>query len=484
MEVISGIVRFIVEEILSQPALLLGLIVLVGLVALRRPVGEIIGGTLKAILGFVILGIGAGAVVGALTPLGIMILEVFGAQGVVPTNEAITAIAAGEFGVTVAWVMLVGFLINLLLARITPLKYIFLTGHHILFMATMLAVVLSAAGVVDAPNVILGGILLGTVMVVMPALAQPFMRKVTNDQPVAIGHFGTMGYILAGLAGKAFGGGSRSTEEMNFPKTINFLRDAMVATAVAMILIYLIFSIWFAQIATAEQITAVTTGDLVVFGFMQALTFAAGVAVILLGVRTILGEIVPAFAGIGSRIVPDAVPALDCPITFPFAPNAVLIGFIASFAGGLVSLGILGLTEGLGVGLALILPGMVPHFFTGGTAGVFGNATGGRVGAVLGGFVNGVFITFGAAFLLPVMGELGFANTTFGDADFQWYGILVGNVANLGGVALWIGLGVIVAALLALGIWVQRRYVPPPHYDLPAAEVPVAEATAPTTPAS
>ena len=45
---------------------------------------------------------------------------------------------------------------------------------------------------------------------------------------------------------------------MNFPKTINFLRDAMVATAVAMILIYLIFTIWYAQIATADEIAAIT----------------------------------------------------------------------------------------------------------------------------------------------------------------------------------------------------------------------------------
>jgi PTS system ascorbate-specific IIC component len=180
---------------------------------------------------------------------------------------------------------------------------------------------------------------------------------------------------------------------------------------------------------------------------------------------------VPAFAGIGSRIVPDALPALDCPITFPFAPNAVLIGFVASFAGGLVSLGILAATGGLGLALALILPGMVPHFFTGGTAGVFGNATGGRIGAVVGGFVNGVFITFGAAFLLPVMGELGFANTTFGDADFQWYGIFIGNIANVGAPMLWAGLAVLVAVLMGLGIWVQRRFVPPPSYEVePAAE--------------
>jgi PTS system ascorbate-specific IIC component len=366
--------------------------------------------------------------------------------------------------------MLVGFLLNLVLARFTPLKYIFLTGHHILFMATMLAVVLSAADIVNVPNVIAGGILLGTMMVVMPALGQPFMRRVTNDQPVAIGHFGTMGYILAGLAGKAVGRNSKSTEELDFPKTFNFLRDPMVATAVAMLVIYAIFTVWYAQVASADQVAAITGGgDLVVFGLMQALTFAAGVAVILLGVRTILGEIVPAFAGIGNRIVPNALPALDCPITFPFAPNAVLIGFLASFVGGLLSLGILAATSGLGLALALILPGMVPHFFTGGTAGVFGNATGGRIGAVVGGFVNGVFITFGAAFLLPVMGELGFASTTFGDADFQWYGILVGNVANLGAPILYAGLAVIVAGLLALGIWVQTRFVGRPHYEVDGA---------------
>ena len=477
MDIIGGIARFIVEEILSVPAFLVGLMVLMGLVALRKSSGEVIGGTLKAILGFIILGVGAGAVVAALEPLGVMILEVFGAQGVVPTNEAITAIAAGEFGTTVAWVMLIGFLVNLVLARVTPLKYIFLTGHHILFMATMLAVVLSAADIATVPNIIVSGILLGTIMVVMPALGQPFMRRITNDQPVAIGHFGTMGYILAGLAGKAFGGSSKSTEEMNFPKTFNFMRDAMVATAVAMIVIYLIFTIWYAQVATADEIAAITGGDLVIFGITQALTFAAGVAVILLGVRTILGEIVPAFAGIGSRIVPDALPALDCPITFPFAPNAVLIGFFASFAGGLISLAILAVTNGLGMALALILPGMVPHFFTGGTAGVFGNATGGRVGAVIGGFVNGVFITFGAAFLLPVMGELGFANTTFGDADFQWYGILVGNIARLGEPMLYVGLAIVVVALLALAWWVQTRFVPPVRYDVDAT----VEPSAPTT---
>ncbi len=65
------------------------------------------------------------------------------------------------------------------------------------------------------------------------------------------------------------------------------------------------------------------------------------------------------------------------------------------------------------LGLSIIVPGLVPHFFTGAAAGVFGNATGGRRGAILGSFANGILISFLPAFLLPLLGNLGFEGTTF-----------------------------------------------------------------------
>ncbi|VUC76934.1 PTS system ascorbate-specific transporter subunit IIC [Salmonella enterica] len=66
----------------------------------------------------------------------------------------------------------------------------------------------------------------------------------------------------------------------------------------------------------------------------MAITFAAGVFIILQGVRLILAEIVPAFTGFSEKLVPNARPALDCPVVYPYAPNAVLIGFLFSFLGG------------------------------------------------------------------------------------------------------------------------------------------------------
>ena len=456
MEWLVVVLDFIGMQILNVPAYLIGIITAIGLIALRRNAGQVVGGALKAALGFLILGAGATVVTGALDPLGTLILAVTGAQGVIPTNEVIAAVAQEQYGAQSAYVLVLGFLVMLALARFTPLKYIFLTGHHMVFMSVMLTVVLSV-GLGEGLSwltVVLGAVLLGVIMVVMPTLAQPFMKKITGDDSIAIGHFGTLGYLAAGATGSVVGGKSKSTEEIKFPQGLKFLRDSMVATSLSMVLIYLVFTVWALIVLPRDQafdIFGVTdAGAFIMAGFAQALQFGVGVAIILYGVRTVLGELVPAFQGIAEKVVPGAKPALDIPLIFPYGANAVLIGFLSSFAGGLVALAVLASWLNPVFGLALILPGMVPHFFTGGGAGVFGNATGGRKGAVLGGFVNGLIITFLPAILLLVLGNLGFANSTFGDADFGWFGTLIG-VSFLGGPLIGVVISLIVGAVLVIG---------------------------------
>ncbi len=465
MNWLVSIPEFLVSEILAVPAFLIGIITAVGLAALRKSTGQVIGGALKATLGFLLIGAGATLVVASLEPLGAMILGATGAQGVIPTNEAIAGIAQAEYGAQVAWLMILGFAISLVLARFTPLRYVFLTGHHVLFMATMLTIILATAGYDGWVTVLLGALLLGILMVSLPALAHPWTRRITGDDSVAIGHFGTAGYIAAGAVGRLVGRNSRSTEDAKLPEGLRFLRDSMVATALSMALMYVVLAVLFLARAGAEEAFtafdggATGVGNYIMMSITQGLQFGVAVAVILFGVRTILGELVPAFQGIAAKVVPGAIPALDAPIVFPYAQNAVLLGFIASFVGGLAGLFVLSVWLNPAIGLALILPGLVPHFFTGGAAGVYGNATGGRRGALAGGFVNGLLITFLPAFLLSVLGAFGSENTTFGDADFGWFGIAVGSAAKIGSVGgiaviLLIGLG-----LLALAVLVQRRAV-------------------------
>lgn len=465
MNVLVDIAKFIVNEILSIPAYLIGIITAVGLIALKKSTGQVIGGAIKATLGFLLIGAGATLVTNSLAPLGKMITGATGSHGVIPTNEAIVGIAQAEYGSRVAWLMILGFLISLLLARFTPLSYVFLTGHHMLFMATLLTMVMATAGVTSWVVVVAGAVLLGIMLVAMPAFAHPWTKRVTGNNTVAVGHFGTAGYILSGAAGQAVGKKSRSTEEMNLPEGLRFLRDSMVATALSMVLIYMIMAVIFlVKVGSSEAFKAFDPGASDIGNYLmaslnQGLQFGIAVAVILFGVRTILGELVPAFQGIAHKVVPGAIPALDAPIVFPYAQNAVLVGFISSFVGGLVSLGLLAGVFNPAFGTALVLPGLVPHFFTGGAAGVFGNATGGRRGAVLGAFLNGVLITFLPAFLLGVLGSFGSANTTFGDADFGWFGLIIGNVAKVGTVAGIVLMLVIGAVILGAAIMWQKKVV-------------------------
>ncbi|MBS9034864.1 PTS ascorbate transporter subunit IIC [Escherichia coli] len=414
--------RFLMSDVLSEPAVLVGLIALIGLIAQKKPVTECIKGTVKTIMGFVILGAGAGLVVSSLSDFANIFQYAFGIQGVVPNNEAIVSVAQKSFGKEMAMIMFFAMVINIMIARFTPWKFIFLTGHHTLFMSMMVAVILATAGMTGVTLIAVGSLVVGVAMVFFPAIAHPYMKKVTGSDDVAIGHFSTLSYVLAGFIGSKFGNKEHSTEDMNVPKSLLFLRDTPVAISFTMSIIFLVTCLF----AGADAVKELSGGkNWFMFSIMQSITFAAGVYIILQGVRMVIAEIVPAFKGISDKLVPNARPALDCPVVFPYAPNAVLVGFLSSFAAGLIGMFTLYLLN-----MIVIIPGVVPHFFVGAAAGVFGNATGGRRGAILGAFAQGLLITFLPVFLLPVLGNIGFANTTFSDADFGALGILLGIIVR------------------------------------------------------
>ncbi|MEG3134327.1 PTS ascorbate transporter subunit IIC [Rouxiella sp. T17] len=413
---------FIINDVLGTPAILVGLFSLIGLLLQKKSFSDTVSGTLKTIMGFLILIAGAGVIATTLTSFSELFVHSFNIQGVVPNNDVVAAIAQKNFGTSTAMIMILGMLFNILFARITPLKYIFLTGHHTLYMAAMLAVILATGGMSGFPLVLTGSLILGALMVISPAILQPFTRKITGSDDFALGHFGSTGYLCAALVGKVVGKGSRSTEEFKVPKHLKFLHDSSIAIALTMTILFIVLVVIAGKEFTETQVSG--GQNYIIFAIIQAITFAAGVYIILAGVRMVIAEIVPAFKGIADKVVKDAKPALDCPTVFPFAPNAVIIGFLSSFCAGLICMFFFPM-----LGLSIIVPGLVPHFFCGATAGVYGNATGGRRGAIIGAFVNGLIISFLPAILLSVLGDLS-NSTTFGDADFGVVGIILGKLMS------------------------------------------------------
>ncbi|MFA1078615.1 PTS ascorbate transporter subunit IIC [Klebsiella pneumoniae] len=418
----QSFLQFLVD-VLKVPSILVGLVALFGLVAQKKSLPDVIKGTIKTILGFLVLSGGAAVLVGSLSPLGDIFKQAFHVQGIIPNNEAMVSIALEKYGAPTTLIMAFGMVANIVVARFTRLKYIYLSGHVTFYLACMVAIILSVAGFEGVQLIYTGSLSLGMMMAIFPAIAQPYMRKIVGNDQVALAHTGTVGYVLSGWIGSLVGKGSKSTEEMNMPQNLSFLRDSTISISLTMMVIYLVLSVSAGKEFVESHFSH--GQNYLVYSFIQAITFAAGVYIILQGVRLILAEIVPAFTGFSEKLVPNARPALDCPIVFPYAPNAVLVGFISSFVGGLVGLFILGQLNWV-----LILPGVVPHFFCGATAGVFGNATGGKRGAMIGAFAHGILITFLPVALLPVLGAIGLMNTTFSDTDFGVAGIVLGNMAR------------------------------------------------------
>ncbi|AEB06240.1 PTS system IIC component, L-Asc family [Coriobacterium glomerans PW2] len=414
-----ALLEFIIQNVLTQAAVIIGLIACLGLVLQRKSLNDIVSGTFKTILGFLVLAAGSSVMQSSLAYFGEMFNKAFGLQGLVASIEGINGQAMNELGLgsEIALALAGIFIVNIILARVTPFKYIFLTGQALLWEATLAIVFAWYLGLRGVTLIVSASVVGGAFATFMPAIAQPFVRRITGDDDIALGHFCTLGYIFtAGVSylTSRIGSKSRSAEDLELPQGLAFLQDTYMAVGCVMIPLYLIIAAVAGPAAAARYAGST---NYMVFAFLQAMQFVVGLYVLLAGVRLLLAEIVPAFQGISMKLVPEAKPALDCPVLFAFAPNSVILGFIFTTLGSIIGMF---LTPFLG--LPMILPGVMSNFFAGGTAGIFANAMGGRRGVVIGCILHGIFIMIVPALLAPMLLDAGFVNMTVTDVDTAFTG--------------------------------------------------------------
>lgn len=370
--------QFIVS-FFTTPAIVIAVVALIGLLVQKKPASDIISGTIKTTLGFLILNIGAGAIVAALDPITKMFMQAYHLEGFVPFDELVVGSVAAKLGRETALILGLGFLINLLLARFTPWKYIYLTGHMLWIHAGCWAIALNNLGLPSTAIIILGSIIQGLYTTLFPAMAQPFMRKITGSDEVAFGHGQTLLNVLGALIAKPFGNPEDSAENIQISEKWSFFRDM----AISMSLIMLIVAIPAALIAGKSFVEQELSGgqNYLIFSLLTALKFTGGVLVLLQGVRMFIAEMVPAFHGIATKVVPGAKPALDCPVIYPYAPNSLIIGLISGSIGQVLAILLIAALK-----WPVPIPSMIVAFFASGSAAIFGNAVAGRKGAWIGGF--------------------------------------------------------------------------------------------------
>jgi PTS system ascorbate-specific IIC component len=415
------------KDIVGQPAILVGLIAALGLILQRKTIATILAGGVKTTVGYLIIQGGAGMVVGvllnALTPL---ISAAFGLTA--PAAEAggigYTRFLA-EWGGYATLAVALGFAVNLLLARFTPFKYIYLTGHLMIFLAENIFVAFLAGWPTISPSllIVITGVLCGIYWTLQPAYMQRLMKGVTGTDDLAYGHTSSFNCWLAAKLGRFVGSPDESSEDVELPESLEFFKDTTVSLGFVLGLVTVVIALIAGPTAGAELSGGT---NFIVWALVQGLTFGAGITVMLYGVRMIIGELVPAFRGIAKTLVPGAKPALDCPIVFPYAPTAVLLGFVGAFVAFLVWMFVFG-----AVGWGVIIPPMIMLFFPGGAGGVFGNSTGGWKGAILGGVICGTLLAFGQM----IVGRVLFNSVPFyalqADPDVHIMDWLLAQIAGL-----------------------------------------------------
>ncbi len=466
MDLLRDVLAFLANNLFNEVAVLIGLIALVGLLLQRKPSEEVVAGTLRATIGIYILFIGIDVFVGGLIAFQTIVASALGLDP--PAATATLGDFLGSHGGTIALVITVAFLIHVLAVRVLNTRYVYLTGHLMFWISVVVvaALVQSFGDVSQWTLVLAGALIVAAYWTIQPLYIAPLMRKVIGSDDWGFGHTSSSAAYLAAKVGPAVGSReTHDTENLRLPRQLSFFKDVNVSTALIIGIIMLV-AMAFADATVLSEQAAGYNPDMNpwIWGIVSALRFAAGIAILLFGVRMFLAEIVPAFKGISEKLIPGSRPALDCPTVFPFAPTAVMVGFLASTAVFLVFMGIFA-----AAGWFVLVPPMIMLFFPGGAAGVFGNAFGGWRGAAIGGAINGVFLAVGQALMWGMLSDTAPELATLADPDWYIITFLVMGLAApfTGGdpaSMIWVATALILVVFAAWLFVLKRRGV-----DTPAA---------------
>ncbi|NPV70554.1 MAG: PTS ascorbate transporter subunit IIC [Firmicutes bacterium] len=392
---------FFINQVLRQPANFLGLIVLIGCILQGKGAKDSIVATVKTIVGVKVLQLGSGTLVSASKPIMEALTKAYNIRGVVMdpwthVGEAMQRMPK-DIVANVGLIMVAGWLLHLLFAKLSPIKVVYLTGHVAFSDTVCLTWFVYECMRLDGTAAIAVSTLICAIYWwFFPSLIYPYLKKFIGDTPITLGHNLCISGIITTYLARV-GNPDDSAENLKLPGWLSMFGDSVVAYGLVMAVLYFALTAFIGPAALAKDAAAAGQNYLF-YGAMQGVQIAVGITVLLMGVRMFLAELLPAFKGFADKVIPGAIAAVDNPVFWPYAPTAALLGFVATVVAQLVALGLLVAFKSP----IIAIPSVIPLFFGGCTLGVFANAYGGWKGVLFACSVMGFVNVFGSAALAAV----------------------------------------------------------------------------------
>lgn len=445
LEIINYVWLLIFNNVLSRPAIFIGLIVLVGYILLKRKWYEILSGFIKAVVGYMILQVGAKSLVQTVTPILNGIQKKFEMDAVVidPNFGFVAANNALEsIGVTTSFAMitlLIAFIWNIILVffrKYTKIRTLFTTGHIMVKQATVATwiIFLLIPDLRNTYGILLIGILIGTYWSVFSNLTVEATQELTENAGFAIGHQQMLGVWFAHKFSSKIGNKDKGVDNINMGGALKVLDDYVVSTTLLMMLFFGVMLIFLGSpiMREVDKSNFPSEVSFAIYIFEKCASFAVNLVILRTGIRMFVGEMVESFNGISNSVLKGSLPAVDCAATYAFgSPNAVVLGFLFGAIGQLIAIVLLFVFKSP----IMIIPGFVPLFYDNATLGLYANLKGGFRALVIICLLSGLLQVFGSAFAIGLF-------------SMSQYG---GYVGNLDWATLWPVIGIAIKYLSIIG---------------------------------